>query len=132
MKEEDLFKPNDKIQFKPPKLLMRYRWSSVIFSKKMRKLYPETWDNVMALGILIFCICLYFWRMHGFKVLYSSLKPANTKPLITQKIVHEQQLTMEDLNFIYENSDEYELDQNLIRQVEAYRVKNKLRCKPFN
>jgi hypothetical protein len=109
--------------------LAKYKWFAVIFSKQMRSIYPETYDNVLAFGVLIICIFLYFWRLYGFKVSYLYLKPANTKPLITKQIVGQQNLTMEDLNFIYENNDEYELDIPLLKEVEEFRIKNKFNLK---
>jgi hypothetical protein len=33
---------------------------------------------------------------------------------------------MDDLNFIYENNDEYDLDSYVLKEVEAYRIRNNL------
>lgn len=51
-------------------------------------------------------------------------RPFGLKPLITFKIANEKGLMIEDLNFIYENTDSYELDDELLKRVEDYR-KNK-------
>ena len=100
--------------------LSRYKWFAVIFSKQMRRIYPETYQNVIVFGAFIICVMLYFWRMYGFKVTYLSFKPFGVKPLITQKIVEEKNLTIDDLIFISENKDEYELDPSLQKFVEKH------------
>lgn len=92
----------------------------------MRRIYPDTYQNVIVFGVFILCIFLYFWRLYGFKVTYLGLKPVELKPLITKKIIEEQKLTIEDLNFIYENNDEYELESSVLKDVEKYRKQNKL------
>ena len=92
----------------------------------MRRAYPDTWDNLIALGVLFLCVFLYFWRMYGFKVFYLNLKPVGMKPLITKKIAEDNNLTIEDLNFIYENNDEYELDSIVRKEVENFRRKSNL------
>ena len=53
-------------------------------------------------------------------------KPFGTKPLITFKIANERKLNVEDLNFIYENTDSYELDDELLKRVIEYRKNRNL------
>jgi len=48
------------------------------------------------------------------------------KPLINLKVAKEKGLNIQDLNFIYENTDSYELDDELLNRVEDYRRKNNL------
>ncbi len=48
-------------------------------------------------------------------------RPFGVKPLIDVKISKEKGLNIDDLNFIYENTDSYELDDELIKRVEDYR-----------
>ena len=122
---EDVHRVKDKFKINVS-FLAKYKWFAVILSKQMRRIYPDTWENLLALGVLIICILLFIWRVHGFKVLYFSMKPFNIKPLITLKIVEEKSLTIDDLNFIYENSDEYELDRFVLEEVESYRKRNNM------
>lgn len=122
---EDVHRQKEKFKINVS-FLARYKWFAVILSKQMRRIYPDTWENLLALGVLVICILLFIWRAYGFKVLYLGLKPFNIKPLITKKVVEEKNLTIEDLNFIYENSDEYELDPFVLKEVESYRKKNKM------
>ena len=53
-------------------------------------------------------------------------QPYASKPRITKKVALSKDLTIEDLNFIYERPIEYELDDELINLVEDYRRKNNL------
>jgi hypothetical protein len=122
---EDVYRQHDKFKINVS-YFARYKWFAVILSKQMRRIYPDTWENLIALGVLVICILLFIWRAYGFKVLYFSMKPFNIKPLITKKIVEEKDLTIEDLNFIYENNDEYELDPVVLKEVESYRKLNKM------
>ncbi len=122
---EDVYRPKEKFKINVS-YFARYKWFAVILSKQMRRIYPDTWENLIALGVLVICVFLFIWRAYGFKVLYFSMKPFNLKPLITKKIVEEKNLTIEDLNFIYENSDEYELDPLILKEVESYRKMNKM------
>lgn len=122
---EDMHRVKDKFKINVS-FLAKYKWFAVILSKQMRRIYPDTWENLLALGVLIVCILLFIWRVYGFKVLYFSMKPFNIKPLITLKIVEEKSLTIDDLNFIYENSDEYELDRFVLEEVESYRKRNNM------
>jgi hypothetical protein len=48
------------------------------------------------------------------------------KPRIDSKVVLEKGLNLEDLNFIYERPEEYELDSKLIIEVEHYRLAKNL------
>ena len=121
----DTYKPNDKFKINIS-FLARYKWFAVIFSKQMRRIYPDTWENVLVLSVLLICIGLFIWRLYGFKVFYLRMKPFGIKPLITKQIVLEKNLSMDDLNFIYENNDEYDLDSYVLKEVEAYRIRNNL------
>jgi len=53
-------------------------------------------------------------------------KPFGVKPLINYKVAKEKGLNIEDLNFIYDNTDSYELDEELQKRVEDYRGKKNL------
>ncbi len=49
------------------------------------------------------------------------------KPRIDSKVVIDKGLTLDDLNFIYERPEEYELDSKLLLEVDQYRLGIKLR-----
>jgi hypothetical protein len=53
-------------------------------------------------------------------------KPYAMKPLITTQTASEKGLTIEDLNFIYLRPEEYELDTELLLQVENFRREHNL------
>ena len=53
-------------------------------------------------------------------------QPYASKPRITKKVAVSKDLTIEDLNFIYERPIEYELDDEILNLVEDYRRKNNL------
>jgi len=57
-------------------------------------------------------------------------QPYAAKPLINRKVSLNKNLTIQDLNFIYERTSEYELDQEMKNEIEEYRVKNNLPINP--
>jgi hypothetical protein len=59
-----------------------------------------------------------------FKYTLLTYQPYISKPIITKKLAKEKGLSIEDVSFIYENPDEYELDDELLIEVENWR-KNK-------
>ncbi len=46
------------------------------------------------------------------------------------KVANEKGLNIEDLNFIYENTDSYELDYELVKRIEEFRRNKSLPINP--
>lgn len=103
--------------------IAKYKWIGVIISKKMRRLYPNTFDNVITFFVFFGCLILFLWRLKGYQVFYQQFKPIG-KPLITKEIMKKENLSIEDLCYAYENNSKYELEPSLIKMVEEYK-KNK-------
>ena len=78
----------------------------------------------------IVCVFLFWWRLKDFKFTLLNYQPYAVKPIITRKVAHEKDLTIEDLNFIYERPIEYELDSELMKIVEEYRKSKGLGINP--
>ena len=73
------------------------------------------------------CLFLYWWRLFDFKLTLVSNKPLANKPLISKKIAVSKKLTIDDLSFIYEHPNEYELDKEMQDLVKDFRIKNNLK-----
>ncbi len=69
---------------------------------------------------------MLWFKYYDFRVNIESSKPFGIKPLINEKIVYDKNLDISDLNFIYENTQSYELEECLIKKVEVFRRKNGL------
>lgn len=80
----------------------------------------------ISLNYRFFCGFILWFRFLDFKLGMEANKPFGIKPLITVKTAKEKGLNTDDLNFIYESTDSYELDDELIKRVEDYRKKNNL------
>lgn len=65
-----------------------------------------------------------------FKLGIEENRPFGIKPLINVKVAKEKGLNIDDLNFIYESNDSYELDDELLKRVENYRKNNNLFINP--
>jgi hypothetical protein len=76
------------------------------------------------------CVFLFWWRLKDFKFTRLNYQPYAVKPIITRKVAFEKDLTIEDLNFIYERPIEYELDSELMKIVEEYRKSKGLEINP--
>lgn len=69
---------------------------------------------------------MLWFKYYDFRVNVEASKPFGLRPLITEKIAIEKNLDIKDLNFIYENTQSYELEESLIKKVEIFRRKNNL------
>ena len=76
------------------------------------------------------CVFLFWWRLKGFRFTLLNYQPFAVKPLITKKVATENDLTIDDLNFIYERPSEYELDDEVVKIVEEFRKNKGLKINP--
>jgi hypothetical protein len=118
-------------------LTERYKLIGVIFDRKLRAKHSRLWNNMLALGTLYYllfnhllsfiCSFIVWWRFLDFKLTLVTNQPFILKLRIDSKVVREKGLNIEDLNFIYESPEEYELDSKLISEVEHYRLGKNLK-----
>lgn len=91
-------------------------------------------NNIIYLLIFlissIVCVFLFWWRLKDFRFTLLNYQPYALKPLITKKVAIEKDLSIDDLNFIYERPTEYELDSEILKIIENHRKSKGLEINP--